>query len=153
MWEWLEIDSLSDGYKRKMDGALNLDRFQGTRAYWNSNQKPRRGVPHIEPKIGDKKRRDFQIPNMLDSVSWKKMDPPCLRRKKESKSKTKQWTAWKHGPKVYSMLKTQPPYIVSTHVCSIRTFSRLWCKKQNFKYYLQFVAFKFYSIFIFVGAN
>ena len=33
MWEWLEIDSLSDGYKRKMDGALNLDRFQGTRAY------------------------------------------------------------------------------------------------------------------------
>ena len=30
---------------------------------------PGGGVPHIEPKIGDKKRRDFQIPNMLDSVS------------------------------------------------------------------------------------
>lgn len=32
-WSW-EVDSLSDGYKRKMGGAqVNLDSFQGTRAY------------------------------------------------------------------------------------------------------------------------
>ena len=65
MWEWLEIDSLSDGYKRKrMEHLIWID-FKELEPTEIQTKNPGGGVPHIEPKIGDKKRRDFQIPICL----------------------------------------------------------------------------------------
>lgn len=132
MWEWLEleVDSLSDGYKRKMGGAqVNLDSFQGTRAYWNSNQKPR--VPHIfNQKLGMRKEEISRFPICI--IVWVQTrwthhvwEGRKSQRERQDNDGFKAWSK-----SLFDVEASASIYRFNSDVCSIRNFSRLGCKNK-----------------------